>query len=139
MLSVALEAAHEQPRVDQRAHHVIGRLVPLGSKAGEQSSHAPALEEVDLANQHPRHVTACADADQVGDRIQHNHRRVEILDQLLHRREMGFEAEQAGTYASEPQHSLLDPPRWPLPSRSPAGPQRLASSSWGSNWSTGTS
>ena len=110
VLSVALEAAHEQPRVDQRGHHMVGRFgFSFRPKAGEHRGHPSALQEVDLAGQHRRYVMAGPDADQVRYRVQDHDRGIEIVNQALHGRQMGLETKQAGAHASEPQQAPLDP------------------------------
>ncbi len=92
-----LEALKRDPGVDQRRDPCVGvRGVPLADNtgplgAGEQRGNALGLELIHQAGHHRANLVPVSDRSEIGDRIEDNHRGLELVDRLINREKVRLE------------------------------------------------
>ena len=111
-LACHLEAVEHDPGVDQRRDPriVSAPVAPPSSaelvvRAGEERGDALGLEVVHEASHHRADLVPAADHGEIGDRIEDDHRGLELLDLLVNREEVRLEAEARGPRGDDPEQS----------------------------------
>jgi hypothetical protein len=93
-LAAQLDVAHEQPRIDQRRDGDLRGFQRCIARCqvGEQGGNVFSLQVIHQPHQHRLRLTDRASRQEVADWVEDHDLRFELLDQLVDRREVHFQA-----------------------------------------------